>query len=125
VQRVEDEPPIANKRAYLYRLAANLAIDHAKSESRRAAIHAQASLRFEAEEAQCGEAALLARDDLQRIAAVVGTLPERTRHVFVLNRIEGLSQREVATRLGISKPTVEKHLARAFEAVASVVAIAL
>src|SRR3546814_10782042 len=39
------------------------------------------------------------------------SLPPRCRQVFVLVRIDGLSQGEVARRCGISVKTVEKHLA--------------
>ena len=39
----------------------------------------------------------------------------RTRQVFVLNRVEGLSYDEIATRLGISVSSVQKHLARALQ----------
>lgn len=44
------------------------------------------------------------------------SLPPRCRQVFVLVRIEGLSQGEVAKRCGISLKTVEKHLAKALTA---------
>src|SRR5574337_857509 len=44
------------------------------------------------------------------------SLPPRCRQVFVLVRIDGLSQGEVARRCGISVKTVEKHLAIALAA---------
>lgn len=44
------------------------------------------------------------------------SLPPRCRQVFVLVRIDGLSQGEVARRCGISLKTVEKHLAKALAA---------
>ncbi|HJP68017.1 MAG TPA: sigma-70 family RNA polymerase sigma factor, partial [Sphingomicrobium sp.] len=59
------------------------------------------------------EETLLARDELQRLGETVADMPARVREVFVLRRIEGLSQRGVAERLGISVSTVEKHLAKA------------
>jgi DNA-binding NarL/FixJ family response regulator len=37
----------------------------------------------------------------------------RTREVFLMHRIEGLRCREIASRLGISQRSVEKHIARA------------
>lgn len=52
------------------------------------------------------------RDELQRLSEVIGSLPDKCREVFILRRVEGLSQREVAQRLGLAESTVEKHMAR-------------
>lgn len=38
-------------------------------------------------------------------------LPERTRQAFLLYRVEGLSQREIAGRLGVTMRTVERDVA--------------
>ena len=53
------------------------------------------------------------KDDLREISNAINALPERTRNVFMLRRIEGLSQRETANRLAIAEKTVEKHMCRA------------
>ena len=49
---------------------------------------------------------------MQMLLRAVNGLPPKCRDVFVLRMIEGLSQREIAERLGITVSTVEKHLAR-------------
>ena len=40
-------------------------------------------------------------------------LPRQCRRAFLLRKVYGLSQREVAARLGVSEGTVEKHIAKA------------
>jgi RNA polymerase sigma-70 factor (ECF subfamily) len=40
-------------------------------------------------------------------------LPPKCREVFELRKFEGLSQRQVAERMGIAQSTVEKHLIKA------------
>ena len=49
---------------------------------------------------------------LVRIAEGIGQLPERCREVFTLRRVYGLSQKEIANRLGISVGAVEQLLIR-------------
>jgi RNA polymerase sigma-70 factor (ECF subfamily) len=46
-------------------------------------------------------------EDIQLLIAAIQSLPERCRQVFTLRKIYGLSQKEIAARLGISENTVE------------------
>lgn len=52
------------------------------------------------------------RQQLQRISRIFDRLPEKCRGVLWLRRIEGLSQREVAQRQGITEAMVAKHVYR-------------
>lgn len=54
-----------------------------------------------------------ARRYLQAVEAIVANMPDKRRTVFLLSRVEGLSNAEVAQRCGISVKMVEKHLAHA------------
>jgi RNA polymerase sigma-70 factor (ECF subfamily) len=53
---------------------------------------------------------VIARQELRRLEGAIGRLPRRCRQVVVLSRIEGLSRREIAARLGIGEATVSTHL---------------
>ncbi len=57
-----------------------------------------------------------ARQELRRLEGLIQALPQRRREAFVLHKIEGLSQRDVARRMGISESVVEKHIGRALRA---------
>ena len=48
-----------------------------------------------------------------QIPIVLGSLPERSREVFLLSRREGLKNREIAEQLGISIKAVEKQISKA------------
>lgn len=50
------------------------------------------------------------RQRLALLADAIHALPPRCRDVFVMHRIHGVAQAEVALHLGISLKTVEKHL---------------
>ncbi len=54
----------------------------------------------------------LARAELQRVQRAIDALPRQTRTAFVLRRVEGLSQAEIARHMNLSEHTVEKHIAR-------------
>jgi RNA polymerase sigma-70 factor (ECF subfamily) len=53
-----------------------------------------------------------ARQQLRRLADALDALPPKCREVVWMRRVEELSQKEVASRLGITEGTVEKHIAR-------------
>jgi len=60
------------------------------------------------------ERQVIDRDELHRLAQVIAGLPAKVRDVFTLRRVYGLSQREVAVKMGLSESTVEKHMSRGF-----------
>ena len=49
------------------------------------------------------------------IDKIVAGLPEKRRHVFILSRTEGLSNKEIAQQLNISEKTVEDHITHAIK----------
>jgi len=114
--------PIANGRAYLYRMAQNLAVDRLRERRRRMRREriwlddlAGAGPSEPADPAPNAEEAMLDREEGARLVSAVDTLPEGARRVFDLHKVEGLSHAEVATRLGISRSGVEKHMAVAMK----------
>jgi RNA polymerase sigma-70 factor (ECF subfamily) len=63
------------------------------------------------------ERAVGAKRDLDRVLLQIDALPERCRQAFKLRRIDGLSQREIAERLGVSENVVEHDIANALKLV--------
>lgn len=55
---------------------------------------------------------------LRRLAEAFDRLPDRCREVVWLRRVQELSQKEVAARLGISEKTVEKQVAKGVRLIA-------
>ena|ERR1051326_2730278 len=53
------------------------------------------------------------RDELRAVLAALEQLPKACFRVFMLRRVDGLSQKEVASRLGLSENTVEHHMTSA------------
>jgi RNA polymerase sigma-70 factor (ECF subfamily) len=54
----------------------------------------------------------IGRDNYVRFVEALEELPERPRMVFVLNRFEEMTGREIAAMLGISQRQVEKDISR-------------
>ncbi|MEQ9557398.1 MAG: sigma-70 family RNA polymerase sigma factor [Rhodospirillales bacterium] len=109
--RTEDDPAVRDSRAYLFTMAANLALDHLRVEKRRGEILAEADgLVWRASEDLTPERHVMAKAELAHVEAAIRALPERCRRVFHMSRFEGLSQPEIAGRLGIGITTVYKDL---------------
>lgn len=106
--------------AYVFRTARNLLIDQA----RRARV---VSFDLVAELDELPEAprdewsperVAAARAELRLLERALEALPQRCREVVSLRRIEGLSQKDIAARLGIAEGTVEKHVTLGMRALA-------
>lgn len=100
-----------NPRAYLFAAARN----HLVNQARRAQIVsfelvADLETSMALEEVVTPERLMLARDELRQVQKALDSMPPRRREVIVLRKIEGLSVREVAARLGTSISAVEQHI---------------
>jgi len=56
---------------------------------------------------------LLYDEVLSKVNSVIKLLPPRCKEVFLLSRVEGLKNREIAEKLDISQTAVEKHISKA------------
>jgi len=95
---------IRNIRAFLYRTAINIVIDHQRSESRRDGLLRRHLGPSPSENCDFldPERVLRGKEELKRIEKAVMSLPERERIIFLLNRVEGVSISEIANRTGLS-----------------------
>jgi RNA polymerase sigma factor (sigma-70 family) len=53
---------------------------------------------------------VMAKDELRKLQTALDKLPPRHREAVVLGRIEGLSGRQIAQRMGIAETTASQHL---------------
>ncbi len=107
---------------YIFTVAANILRDrHRASGSGEARslqgwvyeLALRAGVAFDPERLLMGKEAM---DELQR---ALTTLPERTRVILILDRVERLPRRTIAESLGISESAVEKHLSKGLAKIAA------
>ena len=58
------------------------------------------------------EASYAARERFLEFCSALETLPGKCRQAFLLKKVYGLSQNQIARQMGISESTVEKHVAK-------------
>jgi RNA polymerase sigma factor (sigma-70 family) len=118
-----DFSTIHNGRAYLYTTVSNLLAEYVR---RRRIVPIELLGEIEAlsiiSEEPGPERRVSARQELERIRAIVAKLPTQCRRVFELRKFDGLSHKEVARQMGLSEKTVENHLTRALARVAAALA---
>jgi RNA polymerase sigma factor (sigma-70 family) len=99
-------------RAYLFRVAGNLAIDRLR---RRATRDRMAEDLLAELPGGMGlpERQLLADEELLLLSRCLQELPEKVRSAFLMCRLDGLTQNEIAARLCVTDRMVRKYITQA------------
>lgn len=110
---LESVEGIRHPRAYLFQVARSIVVRHVRR-ARIVSIQTVEDLeRLEHPDAAATpERLAIDRDELRQLAQAIAAMPAKTREAFVLRRVKGLPQREIAARMRISENTVETHISR-------------
>ena len=110
---LETVETIRYPRAYLFQVARSVIMRQVRR-ARIVSIHAVGDLeRLEhPDDAASPEQHALDRDELRQLSRAIAAMPAKVREAFVLRRVDGLSQRQIAERMRISENTVETHISR-------------
>jgi RNA polymerase sigma-70 factor (ECF subfamily) len=101
-------------KAYLHKAVINQALNHHKKEQallKRDDIYALETYH----QNNPTEQMLFAKDTKNKIDLIVNSMPEGCRRIFILNRFEKQSYKEIANTLNISIKTVENQMAKALK----------
>ena len=103
---------VTNPAAFLVRTAVNIGIDDYRHDQR---IHGAIRMPVPdcADTAPCADEIIAAEELLSRVVSGINRLPDRTREIFLMHRIDKLEYSEIARRIGISESAIEKQMAKA------------
>lgn len=105
--------PLDSVKGFLFRVARNLALDLVRRDRVSPVVAVEDVAAIPA--ADLGESAVdrLSREEkLVLLGEALATLPGRLREIVFLHKVQGLSQREVAGKLGLSEKTVANQVLR-------------
>ena len=103
--------------ALLYRMAANVMVDHVRSTQRSSRRNAQ--WRFDNRQVVGGEdvvdeppadEVVMGKQRARQLADAVAELPPQMGRAFRLHKLEGLSQAQTAHAMGVSVKMIEQHI---------------
>ncbi len=108
---------LTNPRAFLFRIATNLVIDHHRRGQYRETLTLDDpdQPNDHRDSAPSLETVVWSKEQVARLKLAIAELPPKCRQVFLLIKFHHLSHAEVAAKLGISHSTVVKHLIKAVD----------
>ncbi|MBL9212649.1 MAG: RNA polymerase sigma factor [Opitutaceae bacterium] len=112
VMRAQESGGVRSARALLFATARNLALDALR---RQKVVHYVPMAGLDASAAFSDESNVVAsvaqQEELELLTRIIQSLPDRCRQIFTLRTAYGLTQQQIADRLGVSLSTVEKQTA--------------
>ncbi len=114
---------IENPLAYFRRAAHAAAIDTVRRTTAKNIVSMTENDWFDVmDEGPSAERIAESAQELGRVRGALGSLSDTCRRVIELRRVEGLSQRETAQRLGVSENVVENNMVRGIRRVLAILA---
>ncbi|MDB6170056.1 MAG: polymerase, sigma-24 subunit, subfamily [Verrucomicrobia bacterium] len=105
-------------KSFLFRIARNLAVDLLRRGQRSPVDRCtDRDVSFVLDDRPSAAEAAITHDEVCLLAKAIEALPEKCRRVMILRQIEGLPQREIAARLGLSEQTIQSHVVRGLRAI--------
>lgn len=104
---------IRDHRSYLYQVAKSVVADHARRRKIVTIAANEIDLRSVPIDQPSVYEIVCSREELHRLATAIAALPEPTRTVFKLRRVDQMPQREIAEQMRMPESSVEKHISRA------------
>jgi RNA polymerase sigma-70 factor (ECF subfamily) len=92
--------------AYLYKMCRNAAIDYCKHRNINIPLDDQEYV----EVSSTLDEGYFAKEIEAQVARAIDKMPKKRRKVYIMSRVEGLSNDQIASELNISKRTVENHI---------------
>ena len=109
---LEDSGAVSFLRAFLFKTAANLAVDRIRSRNRqRQAL--DAGLCDESREAPTPDREAASAQEMEIVRHLVAELPPKCRRAFLLHRVHGAEFSEIAEEMGLSERMVRHYVLRA------------
>ncbi len=115
LERLKDQDPVRNPRSFLLRMATNIALNNRRDQIRALPIGDIDALLDLPDLAPGPEQTAKESDEMDKLMEGIQCLSRRRQEVLILIRWEGLQQKEVAQRLGISVRIVEHELKHAHD----------
>ena len=125
VAALEGQADVRAPVALLYRMAANLMIDHVRSSQRASRRNAQWKIesgtvvgREDVVAEPAADEVIIGKERVRQLAEAVADLPPQMGRAFRLHKLEGMSQAQTAQAMGVSVKMIEQHIQAAIRRLA-------
>jgi RNA polymerase sigma factor (sigma-70 family) len=115
LERAAEIGPVRNPRAYLLRIALNVAANRRVASRRRLTATETEALLEVADEAPDPARIVEARSEIEALKAALAELPPRRREIFLAAWVEEVPHQEIAKRFEVTIRTVQIELKHALE----------